>query len=304
MFELSNFKGLDFATATISLWVFKASGSSADPKFNSHWVEIGNDVKDALRGVISSERARITEVADYSLLAQTNEASALSIASNETFIDRIETNVAAETPQKRAVEVKKLLNSSFYVIKILVGTTTILGIKKTTAHWRTKKAKGIVPVLFDNSQLVLNTNQAFEILRSIDFFVYGGSIAILNKPNFESILKYKAAHVNDFAEMQSEQEFIDLFATILPLNEYVDNNKIQLRRASAIRLKGHYKDDAFMQRLRDHGAEYGLNITFNAAGQIVPSPETCRDIFQALLDHRLRSAFSLSNYDVDDTQRV
>lgn len=304
MFELNNFKALNLAAATISLWVFKASGSSADPKFNGHWVEIGNDVKGALWGIVNSERARITETADYSLLAQTNEASALSIASNETFIDRIETAVAAELPQKKASDVKKLLNSAFYVMKIVTGTTTILAIKKTTSNWRTKKAKGIVPVLFNDNQLVLNSNQGFEILRSIDFFVYDGRVAILHKANFESILKYKAAHVNDFTEMKDEQEFIDLFADILPLNDYVANNKIQLRRASAIRLKGHYKDNAFMTRLRDHGAQYGLNINFNGAGQIIPSPETCRDIFQALLDHRLTSGFSLSNYDVDDTQRV
>lgn len=304
MFELNNFRAQSLDNATISLWVFKSSGSSADPKFNGHWVEIGNDVKEAIKGVVIAERARITEAVNYSLLAQTNEASALSIASDETFIERIETNVAAELPQKRATDVKTLLNSSFYVIKIVVGAMTILAVKKTSSNWRTKKAKGIVPVLFANSQLVLNSNQGFEILRSIDFFVYNGSIAMLSKPNFESILKYKAAHVNDFMEMQAEQEFVDLFADILPLSEYVSNNKIQLRRASAIRLKGHYKDDAFMARLRAHGAEYGLNINFNDAGQIVPTEETCRDIFQALLDHRLTSAFSLSNYDVDDTQPV
>ena len=304
MFELKNFKATNLTAATISLWVFKASGTSADPKYNGHWVQIGDDVKKALKGIVNSERARITEVLEYSLLAQTNEASALSIASNETFIDRIGTAVAAELPQKKASDVKKLLNSSFYIVKIVIGTATILAVKKTTPNWRTKKAKGIVPVLFNDSQLVLNSKQGFEILRSIDFFVYDGSIAILNKSNFESILKYKAAHVNDFTEMKGEQEFIDIFADILPLNDYVANNKIQLRRASAIRLKGHYKDNAFMTRLKNDGAKYGLNINFNSAGKIVPSPETCRDIFQALLDHRLTSAFSLSNYDVEDTHKV
>jgi len=207
-------------------------------------------------------------------------------------------------PQKRANVAKKLLNSSFYVIKIIAGGVTLLGVKKTTSSWKTKKAKGIVSVLFDDQQLVLNTEQGFEILRSIDFFIYNNNIAILHKSNFESILKYKAAHVSDFTELKLEQEFIDIFVTMDPLTDYVANNKIQLRRASAIRLKGHYKDAGFMTRLRSDGVKYALNINFDSQGKIVPTAETCRDIFQALLDHRLTSGFSLANFDVQDTQSI
>jgi len=72
MFELNDFKALDMAAATISLWVFKTSGTAADPRFNGHWVQIGNDVKEVLKNIVNSERGRITEVSDYSLLASTN----------------------------------------------------------------------------------------------------------------------------------------------------------------------------------------------------------------------------------------
>lgn len=304
MFELNNFKALNIEQATISLWVFKVSGTSADPHFNGHWVEVGDDVKTELRGIVNSERERITEVFDYTLLGSTNEASALSINADETFIDRIESVIAAELPAKKADNETKLLNAAFYVIKILIGGVTVLGVKKTTSNWKTKKAKGIVSVLFTDRQLVLNSSQGFEIARSIDFFVFNDSIAMLNKTNFESVLKYKAAHVDDFTAMKNEPEFLDIFAAIPPLDDYVANNKIQLRRASAIRLKGHYKDPAFMTRLRTDGATYGLNINFDNAGKIVPTPDTCRDIFQALLDHRLTSGFSLTHYDVQDTQTI
>jgi hypothetical protein len=49
---------------------------------------------------------------------------------------------------------------------------------------------------------------------------------------------------------------------------------------------------------------YGLTLVFDAAGCIVPTSETCRDVFIALLDHRLQSPFSSNIYDVPDTTPV
>ncbi|MGY2200948.1 hypothetical protein [Pseudomonas gingeri] len=46
---------------------------------------------------------------------------------------------------------------------------------------------------------------------------------------------------------------------------------------------------------------FGLNIPFQADGKIVPTPESCPDIFKALLDHRLKSHFSEKIYDVQNT---
>ena len=47
-----------------------------------------------------------------------------------------------------------------------------------------------------------------------------------------------------------------------------------------------------MDRLRERYADFNLTISFDEDGKIVPC--VCRDIFQALLDHRLSSAFSES----------
>jgi hypothetical protein len=47
-----------------------------------------------------------------------------------------------------------------------------------------------------------------------------------------------------------------------------------------------------------------LSIQFDAAGRIIPTVETCRDIFQALLDHRLDSRLSQQLYDVQNTEPV
>ena len=59
-----------------------------------------------------------------------------------------------------------------------------------------------------------------------------------------------------------------------------------------------------MRNLRQRYAEYRLNIIFDEYGKIVPTPETCRDIMTALLDHRLGSGFSGYIYDVPDAVPV
>ena len=127
---------------------------------------------------------------------------------------------------------------------------------------------------------------------------------VLDKAKFESVLNYKQAYKEDLEGLLKEPEFKAVFGETGALESYVGENKIQLRRASAIRQKGHYKNPGFMANLRARHGEYDLNIEFDADGRIVATPETCRDIFQALLDHRLASGFSENVYDVPDVKRV
>ena len=98
--------------------------------------------------------------------------------------------------------------------------------------------------------------------------------------------------------MQGEEDFQAVFVDLAPLVAHVGQNKIRLRRASAIRQKGHYRDKAFMGRLRAQAEEYGFTIEFHQNGRIVATDATCAQIMTALLDHRLSSAFSAQIYDV------
>ncbi|MXO48935.1 DUF4868 domain-containing protein [Erythrobacter vulgaris] len=101
-----------------------------------------------------------------------------------------------------------------------------------------------------------------------------------------------------------ENEFIQIFANLTPLTTFVGSNKIHLRRMCSIRQKGHYKDQTFISRLRQHHAAHGLSLQFDQNGLIVCTPDNCRDVITALLDHRLASAFSENVYDVPDATKV
>jgi hypothetical protein len=303
---LQDLKGFNLDAAQVTLWVFKGptGPSDAAPSYSGHWVETTNDVDAALKQVVDDERSRLEETLEYGLLAQNNEASALSISTVETHAGLIVDATAAETEQRRTRDSRHLFNSKMYVIKLVSGGTVVHAVRKTDRGWATRRRRSVRSFVYDDNELAVDDRPHFEIERSIDFFVVGGDILILNKGHFESALRYKQAHQDDFQQLQGEAEFAGIFVDLQPLIDHVGANKIQLRRAAAIRQKGHYRDANFMARLRQRHAEFGLNLQFDNAGRIQVTPQTCVDVITALLDHRLASAFSSLVYDVPSSVEV
>jgi Kiwa protein KwaB-like len=297
----------DFPTddAAIYLWVFKKRGASNKPPiFTGHWVATTDALDDALRTIVSNEREEIEETIEYDLLAQNNEASALSIATIETHADLVIQTASAETDKKKSNDIRHLRNAIFYAVKLVANGSVLYAIKKTESSWSTRKARDRVSVFFAESTLDLSSSVGFEISKYFDFFIVGDVILVKNKAKFESILSFKQAHVDDFDALLAEPEFTAIFSDTAAISEYVGKNKIRLRRASAIRQKGYYRNENFMQLLIERHHDYGLNIHFNADGRIVPQEESCDDIFVALLDHRLISGFSENIYDVPNATQV
>lgn len=301
---IDSLRAFDIATSVASLWVFKKSFATGTPRFTGHWVETTAPLDDALKQAVLAERGRIEEVQEYGLLAQNNEASALLIDADVTHAGLIVDAAAGETPNRQARELKQIRNSAFYVIKLVNGEDVVYAVKKTDPSWKTTKAGGILSVVFRDERLTLDDSPSFDVSKRVDFFIVEDKILISNKDKFESILSYKETHKEDFAKLRAEPNFIAVISDMTPLIDFVGDNKIQLRRASAIRQKAHYADMNFMNNLRAHCAASGLNIQFDAHGRITPTAATCREIFQALLDHRLASRFSNMNYDVENAVTV
>jgi hypothetical protein len=303
--DIDTFKGFDVSGATVSLWVFKKStASDKSPVFKGRWVQTTEVLDQALKAAVEAERDRITEIQEYSLLAQPNESSALAITTLETHAGLVVDEVAAELDAKKISRLKDIQNTIFYVIKLVSNDNIMHAVKKTNSTWKAKTARNMISVFFTDNQLTVEEDPGFAISKSVDFFILGENVYIAKKQVFESVLNYKSAHKNDFLALQSETEFSDVFGENSALLSYVGENRIQLRRASAIRQKGHYENPEFMKNIREHHAKYGLNLTFDDEGKIIVSAECCKDIFQALLDHRLMSAFSNAIYDAQNTENV
>lgn len=274
------------------------------PSVNGHWIETTDNLEKGLKGVFTSQLEVISEEKDYTHLAENNEESVLTLPADETNVNIILDAIDEATRGRKTRSVKTLRNAKFYIVKLVQNHQVVLAARKTDSSWKTKSAFDPLTVVFKDKILDINEDDSFKLHKTFDFFCINGELLVSNKRNFETILNYRAAHENDFAEMQAEAEFKGAFSDLLPLSEFIGTNRLQLRRMSAIRSKSFYKDQAFMDNLRLRFADYGLNIIFDNEGKIIPTPETCRDIMTALLDHRLRSGFSGNTYDVPDAVQV
>lgn len=301
-----NFAEFDIVNAGLTVWLFKKSGGTGGtaPIFTGRWIAITPELETALKNSIDDARNAIEEVNPYGLLAQNNEGSVLSIATLETHADLIVAAVAEALPQRKVRNIRDVQNTSFYVLRLTSGTHVLHAVRATEGSWRSSRRSKFIDVLFRDEGLELDDAPQFSLSKYIDFFVLDDQVLIKDKSKFESIVSYREAHADEFVALRAEQEFSSLFTDLAPLVAFVGTNKIQLRRVCAIRQKGHYRDQAFTDRLRKHYAKYQLNLEFDANGLIRPTAETCADIITALLDHRLSSAFSKNVYNVPDATQL
>ncbi|WP_353642510.1 Kiwa anti-phage protein KwaB-like domain-containing protein [Mesorhizobium sp. WSM2239] len=304
MTALNDLRDFDVDAAEVTLWTFKTSRAGGTLGFKGRWVETSEALDNALREAVKAERAHIEEMIEYGLLAQNNEASALRLDADETHASWIVDVAEDDSAQNRVRNLKDLRNSGFYAIKLVQGETVLYGVKKTDASWHTRRVQNAVSAIFVEDVMGIEESPSFDIAKSVDFFIVGDSLLVADKGRFESIMQYKAAHREDFAALTAEPAFLAILADVGPIVAFVGDNKIHLRRASAIRQKAYYSDAAFMNNLRARRDEMGFNFEFDAVGRIIATAEHCREIFQALLDHRLLSRLSENIYDVQDAVSI
>jgi len=295
----------NIADASVHVWIFKKriNSEAKRPIYTGRWVESTLQVDESLKGVLLGYLDRITEILPYDLMAQNTEASALHLPTERTFADLILEQCEEQTDQKKIEQVRHINNALFYVVKFVFEEEVVFAVKQTDANWKTRRKSGFIQAAFKDDELDLLEEETFQIARDFDFLIHGEDVVARNKTKFESVLNYKEAHVENFEEIKDEQEFLDVFSDLAAIEEYVGSNKMQLRRVAAIRQKGYYKDARFIESLKDNKDRFRLNIEFDDKGKIVPTAETCRDIFQALLDHRLISHYN-HVYDVQSTVQV
>lgn len=304
MATLNDLQEFDLEGADASVWVFKTSTATGVPKFTGHWIGITDELEIEIKAAVGTSRAAITETLEYDLLALNNEGSALTIPTDETYAPLIVAQVANETPARKVKVLRHLANSKFYAIKLVNPQGTLLAVRKTDNTWATRKAAGVIKMVYADDELDIERHRTFNIQPFFDFFILDDRIFILSKSRFESVLLYKEGHTEAFEALTAEPEFLAIIADMAPITEFVGTNKIRLRRAIAIQQLGYYRDANYMNNLRAHYAAMGLAIEFDDKGLIVPTENTCGDIFKALLNHRLDSRLSGGIFDVQHAEPV
>lgn len=293
----------DIATASLSVWVFKKSQSRAG-RFRAQSVVATPELVAEVKDIAIARIGRCAEAENYDLITQINEASCLFLESDETLFPQLQ-DVVDQPPEEHLIDdFSDLQGSLGYVARFTHGDDVLYCVSRLPGDWQVKKRRHRINLVLHENRLDLANDETFTISKTFDFFVLNENILVVNRANFESLLEYKQTYISSFAELQANASFQDVFSDMALLIEHVGSNTMHLRRMAVVQERAFYCNAPFMEKLREVNQARNWNICFDAAGKIVPSPESVRTIIQVLLNHRLHSEMTGDDFDVPSASPV
>lgn len=287
--------------AIMSFWTVKAKNGGG---YTARSINVDEPIRRELKEVAKNAINGLTEVDDYTLIAQTNEVSCLHVGVDETNFPDISQLVDEAADEEVIRNMSELNNSLAYVVRLWSRGKSLYCVKRVGNDWVAKKKRGLNSVVFRENMLSLIEEPTLVIYQSYDFYVIDDHVLVASKKAFETVLKYKSTYVASMQKLKVENDFSGIFADMTPLLDYVGDNTMHLRRMSVIADRGYYKDVAYMQRLKEINKKEGWKINYDENGKIVPCPDSVKTIMQVLLNHRLFSQLSLDSYDVPSATQI
>ncbi|WP_300243763.1 Kiwa anti-phage protein KwaB-like domain-containing protein [Pseudomonas sp.] len=304
--ELRELTSIDITNHDTSLWVFKKTQTSGieRAKFSTYFVDTDLAFKNEMKNIFNNTIKNYIEISPYGVLTQPNENEVLTLDSGTTIFPELQELVDRPEGENKARTLKQLENATGYIVIFTNDNEKIYCIKKCSTNWKTVKKKSFINLSFSDETLTIEDQPAFTMEKYFDFYCYKNNLYIPIKSAFESIVSYKDSYINALAEISAEPQFLEIFENLQPLLDHIGNNSIQLRRAAVIQRKGLYRNPDFMKNLIETSNNKNWGITFSENSKILATQESSRVIMQVLLDHRLYSLISKTDYDVPDAKPV
>lgn len=303
MTVFAEWRQFDYENATVQLWVFKKSTTSA--RFRAWHVRTDAQVENLFREAIRSEVSRITERIAYSHLSQNNENSCLenSLEESEGLIALLQVVDAPEAENTDA-HLRQLKGAVGYLVKFQSGDRTVYAVRKTAPTWKPTVRNRMINAIFVNGELSAVPDESFTFDSYFDFYCLNETIFVASKRAYESTVSDKKAYERSFDDLTVDPQFLAVFSDVEPLRQYVGQNAIQLRRMTVIQQKALYATPGFPDRVKNVSEARNWGINFDQNGKIVLCENTARVVIQVLLDHRLLSEVTETIYDVPDAEAV
>jgi Domain of unknown function (DUF4868) len=304
--KLAHLRQTDFKPWAMTLWLVKRR---LDVDKQAHYSVLRVDVDKKLQNKLKQAVTDRVHDANYKLeeydfLTADQDNQLFTIESVDTDFIKIQDEVNKGLANKKVEEYEGLLDSWAYVIKLEHGGSVVYGVRKINKFTQAAKIKAVSYFYFQDKMLVdLEDKKVFAIDTHIDFFAYDGTIFIINKKEFESVLNFRDGMEKNRDTILAEFVTLKVFGDAEPIRKVVGANLHLLRKMSSIQKSGYYKDKKFLEDLHARNKEKGWNLTIEN-GVIVIEELNVDFVLKLLNNERVESQINHEVFDAVVKKKV
>jgi len=295
----------DFKPWTLNLWLVKRKLVDKEASYTVLRVDVEPKLQRKLKnGVVERVQRKDYAVEDYSFETADQDDRVFTIDASETDFVAIQKEIQKGHDNEKANSFDDLLDSWAYVVTLKREEKQLYALRKINKLSKAKRVKSLSSLLFKNHMLIdLGEEQVFTIDTQVDFFEYEGRVFITNKKEFESALNFRKGMEENRDTVLSEFDTLGLFQDTEPIRQTVGTNLHFLRRVSAIKKSGYYKDKTFISKLiqLNSSEKWGLTIKDN---KIVVTEKNVELVLTLLNNSRLKSPINDEVFDAQVKKKV
>lgn len=304
--KLTCLRQIDFKAWATTIWLVKRR---LDIHKQAHYSVLRVDSDEKLqnklkKAVTDHAQSDDSKLEPYDFLTADQDNQLFTIESAETDFTKIQGGVDEGLANRKVEKYEDLLDSWAYVVKLEHDGDVVYGVRKINKFTRVTKLKSVSYFFFEDRKLVdLEDKKIFAIDTHIDFFAYDGTIFIVNKKEFESVLNFREGMEKNRDVILAEFVELKVFSDIDPIRTSVGSNLNLLRKMSSIQKNAYYKDKGFLKELEERNNEKGWKLTINNG--VIEIDETNVDFVLKLLNNeRVESQINHEVFDAVVKKKV
>lgn len=293
-------KEIDWNESIVSFYIVKRRLVNREAKYEVLQVNTDDNLRKKLRKVAADKVSSSNQALEYDFNTTDLDDNVLGISADETDLQQLIDSITAEESPKLAESYETLLGSWIYIARLEKNGQILYSVRRVSEGWTTKKVSQLINMIFDNNMLVdLEQKEIFRIDGKVDFFSFNGIIFIADKKNFETALNFREGMERNRDEIVEEFKEINLFDNADEITNLIGNNIKRLRKLSQVKKAGYYKEQNFLQSLKQVNEEENWGLQYSDEGNLIVTEDDIDTVLKVLNNDRLTSKINQENFDVD-----
>jgi hypothetical protein len=291
-------QNLNFEKSTPVFWLVKRKIVKRQANYGLLRVDIDSKLQNRFKDYLQKQLLNKPFVLNpYNFISSDADDSLYTIDGETTDFAQIEGKIRDGFNNHKATEQSQLLDSWAYLIEFVLAGSSFFAWRKVSGITQPKRVISRKALFFQNQCLVdVDDRPVFLIDSYFDFFAFNGLILIANKREFEISMNFRVGMKNHADTVLKELESLGYFTDIEPIRDYVGDNLNHLRRLSAIKYAGYYKQQGYLDRLMQVSQQEGWNLKIEH-GKIVVEANSVELLLKLLNNDRLRSPINHELFD-------